>query len=142
MEKTNKKRSPWTKSTKKNRGGRPPVMTKETLQKLERAFSMGLPDEQSCLYADIAPQTLYNYQNKHPEFLERKKLLKQNITMHARLNIATMIQAWSAEDSWKWLERKERWEFAPKEQQTIQIANQNVLIQLPPLQLPDTSSNS
>lgn len=142
MEKTIKKRSPWTKITKKNKGGRPPVMTKDTLQKLERAFSMGLPDEQACLYADIAPQTLYNYQNKHPEFLERKKLLKQNITMHARLNIATMIQAWSAEDSWKWLERKERSEFAPKEQQTIQIANQNVLIQLPPLQLPDTSSNS
>lgn len=112
-------------------------MTAVALQKLKHAFSMGLPDEQACLYAEIAPSTLYNYQNKHPEFLERKKLLKQNITMHARLNIAERVQLWSAEDSWKWLERKERSEFAPKEQQTIQIANQNVLIQLPPMQLPN-----
>ena len=93
MEKTNKKHSRNGVSEIKKKSGRPPVITKETLAKLERAFSMGLPDEQACLYAEIDPSTLYRYQEKNPKFCDRKKLLKQNITMHARLNIARMIQA-------------------------------------------------
>ncbi len=43
-------------------------MTPDTLAKLETAFSMGLPDEQACLYAKIDPSTLYRYQEKNPKF--------------------------------------------------------------------------
>ena len=135
-----KKTQRKTSRRSRNKGGRPTIVTPETLQKLEYAFSMGLPDEQACLYANIAPQTLYNYQSKHPEFLERKVMLKQNITMRARLNIANEIANGSTKDSWEWLTRKEKQEFSLKDDATIHIANQNVLVQLPPLTLPPQDS--
>lgn len=91
MEKQIKKRSPKSKNTTKKKCGRPPVMTKETIAKLEYAFSMGLPDEQACLYAEIDPATLYRYQERNPDFCDRKVILKQSITMRARLNVAKEI---------------------------------------------------
>lgn len=131
-----KKTQRKTSRRSRNKGGRPTIVTPEAIQKLEYAFSMGLPDEQACLYADIATSTLYSHQNKHPEFAERKAMLKQNITMRARLNIANEIANGSTKDSWEWLTRKEKQEFSLKDDATIHIANQNVLVQLPPLTLP------
>lgn len=56
---------------------RPRKITKETVQKLEEGFLMGLSDREACIYADIAVSTLYNYCKKHKEFSERKELLKR-----------------------------------------------------------------
>lgn len=124
----------------RNKGGRPTIVTPDTLAKLEYAFSMGLPDEQACLYAGIDASSLYRYQEKNPSFRERKAMLKQNITMRARLNIANEIANGSTKDSWEWLTRKEKQEFSLKDDATIHIANQNVLVQLPPLTLPPQDS--
>lgn len=127
------KRKTPQRSSRKNKGGRPPVMTPDTLAKLETAFSMWLPDEQACLYAEIDPSTLYRYQEKNPKFWERKALLKQNVTMHARMNVAERVILWSAEDSWKWLERRERAEFSTRQEVTgadgasIQTVSINIL---------------
>lgn len=65
--------------------GRPSVWEDgKTLQKMEEAFSWGCSDAEACLYAEIAPATLYNYCKKHPEFLERKEQLKRNPLLLAR----------------------------------------------------------
>lgn len=76
---------------KKNKGGRATVMTPEVIEKLEEAFLLGCTDVEACLAADIAPATLYNYQEKHPEFLERKEQLKQNPVYKARKTVVNAI---------------------------------------------------
>lgn len=101
---------------KKSPLGRPTVFTDEVLQKLEQAFSLDCTDEEACVYADIAPSSLYNYQNSHPEFLERKKLLKQKLVLKARSVISKNLQE-NDRDTAKWyLERKRKDEFSTKQE--------------------------
>ena len=71
--------------------GRPTKMTPETLKKLEQAFLLGCTDKEACLYSNISHQTLYNYQEKHPEFVERKALLKKNPVLQARKSLMNGI---------------------------------------------------
>ena len=99
-----------------NKVGRPSVMTEDVLQKLEYAFMRGLSDVEACLYADIAPSTLYNYCNEHPDFLERKEELKQHPTAKAKLNVAEEIENGNVEQSKWWLERKAKDEFSTKQE--------------------------
>lgn len=91
-------------------GGRPTKMTEATLQKLEYAFSLGCPDKEACLYAGISPTTLYNYQEDHPEFVERKEQLKDNIIILARQTILEKVTD-SYNNSMDYLKRKRREEF-------------------------------
>lgn len=114
-----------------NKVGRPTVMTEETLNKLEYAFSRGLSDREACLYADINPQTLYVYCQKHPEFSERKELLKDQPKMKAKFNLAEEIENGDADVSKWYLERKAKDEFSTK--QTIDAdvsSNVNITIEL------------
>ena len=71
----------------KTKMGRPTVITDEVILKLEQAFLMGATDLEACFYADISQSTLYNYQDKNPDFLDRKDRLKQNPFMVARQTI-------------------------------------------------------
>ena len=103
-------------STKKHAGGRPSVMTEAVLQKLEFAFLKGLSDREACQLADISMQTLYNYCNKHPEYFERKELLKERPKIQAKLNVADGIESGDIELSKWYLERKARDEFSTKQE--------------------------
>lgn len=98
--------------------GRPTVMTKEKIEKLEEAFIRGLTDTEACLYSDIAPSTLYEYCEKNPGFSERKEQLKQNIRMRAKLNIAKEINAGDKLLSTWYLERKAKDEFSQRTELT------------------------
>jgi len=94
--------------------GRPTVMTEITLKKLEDAFSNGASDKEACFIANISHQTLYDYQKKHPEFIERKEGLKDMIKYQAKSNIAKAINGKDKEslDTAKWyVERKIKKEF-------------------------------
>lgn len=71
--------------------GRPTKMTPEILQKLEEAFCQALPDREACVYAGIAPSTLYAYQERRPEFSERKELLKMTPNIAARKTIVASL---------------------------------------------------
>lgn len=73
-------------------------------------------DEEACFYADIAEATLYNYQNRHPEFVERKKRLKKRPILEARQAI---IKAINDPINARWyLERKCKKEFAERSELT------------------------
>lgn len=96
----------------KNKGGRPTVMTPETLKKLEDAFLVGATDIQACLAADISHATLYNYQEKNPEFIDRKEALKSSLALQAKNNMANSIASGDTTDSKWYLERKEKAEFS------------------------------
>lgn len=100
----------------KKKAGRPTVMTKDILQKLEWAFSRGLSDREASLYANIAPQTLYNYCQEHPDFLERKELLKEQPKMKAKLILADRLDDQDDKVAEWYLERKARDEFSTKQE--------------------------
>lgn len=70
---------------KKKKTGRPTKMTDEVIAKLEQAFALGCSDREACLYADIAPSVLYRFQTAHPEFRERKAVLKEKPVLKARI---------------------------------------------------------
>lgn len=92
--------------------GRPTVMTKSVVKKLETAFASGLSDREACIYAGISKQTLYNYCNDNPGFVDRKEDLKQWPTMHAKMTIAKAVKK-DPNMALKYLERKQREEWAP-----------------------------
>lgn len=86
-------------------------MTDEVLQKLEEIFLIGGTDTEACLYADISPATLYNYQKEHPEFLERKDSLKETPFLKARRTIIKSLD--DPNHAFKFMERKKKNEFGP-----------------------------
>ena len=67
--------------------GRKPKITQYTLGKLREAFLLGCSDVEACFYAEIHPDTLYDYQKKNPEYTEQKKLLKSNPILLARRTV-------------------------------------------------------
>lgn len=84
-------------------------MTDETLEKLREAFLMGATDEEACVYADIHPATLYNYQNKNEEYIEEKRAWKQNPVMVARKTVFESLG--KLEDARWYLKKKKKDEF-------------------------------
>lgn len=71
----------------KNRVGRPNKIDDVVLGKLESAFKIGATDREACYYADINPDTLYEYQKKHPDFTEQKEAWKRNPILKAKHTI-------------------------------------------------------
>jgi hypothetical protein len=87
--------------------GRPTSVDDKTLAKLDQAFLMGCTDVEACLYADINPSTLYRYQEKHPEYCERKETLKQNPIMKARKVILGALENDDLNTAHRVVDRKE-----------------------------------
>lgn len=96
--------------------GRPTIMTKDVVNKLEEVFAIGGSDEEACFYADISKQTLYNYQKEHPEFVDRKEALKQRPFLKAR---QTIVKSLEEPEHAKWfLARKLKKEFSERQELT------------------------
>jgi hypothetical protein len=96
-------------------------MTEEVVKKLEEAFLLGCSDIEACFYADISKQTLYNYQDANPEFIDRKEQLKANPVFIARRTVVRDV-AEKGELALKFLERKKKDEFGTS--QDINIGGQ------------------
>lgn len=71
----------------KNLGGRPTVMTQDTVNKLEYAFSIGSSVEEATHYAGISRQTFYAWSKEHPEFSDRMDDLRMKPVLKARISI-------------------------------------------------------
>lgn len=96
---------------RRDKRGRPTVMTKQTLSKLRDAFLIGCPDEEACIYAGIGPATLYRYCKNNHDFDSEKEELKQAPILTARFTVVQAIKK-SAPDAWEYLKRKRKKEFA------------------------------
>ena len=104
----------------KSNAGRPTVMTPEVISKLEEAFSMGCGDREACLHANISTQPLYDYQTLHPEFTERKAMLKEKLILKSRQNVQLAIDT-GDRDMTKWyLERKKKAEFSTRSESIVE----------------------
>lgn len=90
------------------------MMTPKAVKKLEEAFANGATDVQACFYAGISKQTLYNYQKKHPKFIDRKEGLKAQLGLIAKNVLAKRIRKGDAQDAKWYLERKEKHEYSTK----------------------------
>lgn len=89
--------------------GRPTIMTPETLAKLEEVFAVGGTDNEACFYAGIGKTTLYNYQQEHPEFVERKEALKETPILKARRTVVKALD--DPNHAFRYLEKKRKVEF-------------------------------
>lgn len=79
----------WKKSPQKTKNNvwRPTKMTDSILDKLRLCFSVGMTDEQACYFCQISTDVLYKYQRSNFEFIKEKGVLKESITMQARVNV-------------------------------------------------------
>ena len=94
---------------------RPAAIDENVLRKLAEGFASAMNDVEACLFADIAPSTLYEYANKHPGFSEWKEDLKKKPGLKAKLNrVKAIAEGDQAASAW-WLERKNSDEFAQKQ---------------------------
>lgn len=88
-------------------------MVPAVIDKLEEVFALGGSDKEACFWADISTQTLYDYQNLHPGFVERKEALKESSILLARRTVVDGLKK-SPDLSLRYLERKRSDEFGPK----------------------------
>ena len=114
-----KKKPIAKKKKKKSNAGAPPKMTEATLKILNDAFLIGASDEQACFKAEISPQTLYNYQHKHPKYIEHKKALKADLRFRARINISKDVDSGNVDTSKYVLDRTDP-DFKPKNKLEIE----------------------
>lgn len=93
--------------------GRPTIFTEAILHKLEEAFAIGATDSEACFYADVSTGAFYNYQDRNPEFLERKNALKERPVLLARQTVVKSMETDASTAKW-YLEKKKATEFATK----------------------------
>lgn len=108
--------------------GRPTVMTEAVLQKLEDEFKKGHSDEEACLIAGIAMASLYNYQNAHPDFLEKKRILKTHPSSLAREIIYEKLTKGDSDMAKWYAERKMKDEFSTKQENEVKLAGEVALV--------------
>ena len=107
--------------------GRPSKITESVLSKLEEAYTMGCSDREACLLAEISPSVLYRYQEKNPEFRERKQTLQKAMTIQARRVMKRDLEEGDSTAARWYLERKEKQEFSPKADIDMTTKNENCL---------------
>lgn len=76
--------------TKKNPLGKqikPKLDDKETIKKLEEAFSWDCSVDEACLHADISPPTYYKLLEYKPELIKRFEALRNNPVLKARAEV-------------------------------------------------------
>lgn len=118
------------KKKKGNKAGRPTKITKDILEKLDNAFSLGHSDEEACLVAQIDPQTLYNYCKKHPNYSSKKELLKNSPKIVARRNIVKDLNDGDVKTSKWYMERKAKDEFSNRQELKDVTEEDNEAIQI------------
>lgn len=108
------------KSTKSRKGigGRPTVMTEQVIQKLEYCFSIGCSDRMACFQAGIALATFYDWQEKHPEFIQRKEALKDNMEFKALHALNNSLDQGDTKFAIEYLKRRKKEDWSERHEQT------------------------
>jgi len=109
---------------------RPTIMTDDVVAKLEDAFSKGCTITEACLLSGISRDSYYDYIKINPEFSNKVEMLKENVALHARMNLAASIKAGDLADSKWYLERKKKDEFSLKTESKTEITGTLGIIDL------------
>lgn len=90
-------------------------MSEEKVKKLEEAFALDCTINEACFYADITKQTYYNRIEKNPALVDRFEALREKPVLLARQSVITNMKT-NGELALKYLERKKKSEFTPKQE--------------------------
>lgn len=71
---------------------KPKKIDEATLQNLEQAFALGASDLEACFYAKITHKELRDYLKEHPDFADRREILKQRPLLEARQTIVKALK--------------------------------------------------
>ena len=106
------------KKNKLDNRGRPSIMTKDVVNKLEIAYTAGANDTQACDFADISRTTLYKYINEQEGFANKIERWKQRLKLRAKMNIQESINDGDRDISRWYLEKTDE-AFNPKNKQEL-----------------------
>lgn len=97
----------------RDKRGRPTVMTKQVLSKLEAAFKIGANKREACTFAGIGEATFYRFLEAYPDFESEIEDWQNDPVLAARSNIIAAIKdSKSLPESWGYLRAKRKKEFA------------------------------
>lgn len=68
------------------------ILTESQILRLEEAFSLGCTDSEACFHADIGYENFKAYLKIHPEFADRREVLKQKPLILARQTVLKAIR--------------------------------------------------
>lgn len=85
-------------------------MTEAVLDKLRQAFLVGATNLEAAHFAGITEKTLYNYIEKHPEYLQQIAAWKADPILKAKQKVASEIEKDTNTAKW-YLERKAKKEY-------------------------------
>ena len=74
-----------------NKIGRPTVLNKDTVSKLEEAFKLGASVSEACLISGISRDTFYRHFNADSTFSDKMERARSWILVLAKRNIANAI---------------------------------------------------
>jgi hypothetical protein len=92
--------------------GRPTVMTKATIQKLEVALRDGFSVEMACYLSGVSRSTYYSHYERNPDFAHNMELSKQWVVERAKQVVAQAVANGDLKASQWVLERRCRAEYA------------------------------
>jgi len=92
--------------------GRPPVVTKIIVQKIEQALRDGFSIEKTCYLSGISRSTFYDHLHSDPDFSDKIQLAQAWATERAKQVVIKEIGKGNLKAAQWWLERKARQEFS------------------------------
>lgn len=110
----------------KNKGGRPTVLTEDTVQKLEKSLQEGFSITKACKLSGISVSSYYDHLEKSPQFSEKMNLAQEWAKEKAAYNVVEAIRDGDVQTSRWFLDREERKE----ERRKNPGQTSNVLIQI------------
>ena len=105
--------------------GRPTVITKTTVQKLEEALRDGFSVAMACHLSGISRSSYYDHLSRSPDFSDKMELAQSWATERAKQVVVQEISKGSLKAAQWWLERRNKAEFAinaPEPQQTNNLS--------------------
>jgi hypothetical protein len=93
--------------------GRPPVINKVIVQKLEVAFRDGFSVAKACTLSGISRSTYYEHLKRNADFSDKMVLAQAWVTELAKQVVVAEIKAGNLPAAKWWLERKAKEEFGP-----------------------------
>jgi hypothetical protein len=109
-------------------GGRPTVMTKEVLAKLEYAFSANCNKTEACLYAGISHDSLDRYIEKNPKFSVRIQQLRSNPRLQAKINTIEKLEGDKCQRTAEFILTHTDPDYMPKQKNEVEVSAHKSLI--------------
>lgn len=91
--------------------GRPTVMTKDVIAKLEQAFALDCTVSEALFYAGIKPDAYYDFIKKNPEYGETFASLRNRPVLLARQTVVNKLSE-NYSNAIDYLSRKAKKEFS------------------------------